>query len=209
MIILTGMVGLGKTSLTELISKELNLKAFYEDIDNNKYLKNYNSKDVFNNYNSQHFILENRFNNILEASKYENSIVDGSLEEILLFTNLQFDMNKINFHDKEALLVDYNIRIEQLQEKIKSKEILIIYLKANFSKVREGIRKRNRIFEQSRELESYYYEIWENYDKFVEKEFNKKNYEVLTINVDNKDFIKNRRDFTKILDDINTFIKIK
>ena len=170
--------------------------------------KTYN-KETSNAYNNQHFILNNRFNNIIEASKHENSIVDGSLEEILLFTKIQFEMNKLNIHDKKAIFIDFEILKKQIEQKIKNKEVLVVYLKSNFNKVLKGIKKRNRFFEQSRELENYYYEVWNNYDSFIETEFTKKNYEVLTINVDNKDFIKNRRDFTKILEAINTFIKIK
>ena len=58
MIIITGMIGTGKTSFTELISKELNLKAFYEDVDNNKFIKKTYNKETSNAYNNKHFILE-------------------------------------------------------------------------------------------------------------------------------------------------------
>ena len=50
-IVVEGIIGAGKTTLTQILEKELDLKAFYEPVDANLYLKEF--YQLYNDQNCQ------------------------------------------------------------------------------------------------------------------------------------------------------------
>ena len=81
-IVVGGMIGLGKTSVSEIIAKEFNSKVFYESVEDNPILPLfYNSTDEeikLNRYPFllQLFFLDKRFKSIKQALTSKNNVLD-------------------------------------------------------------------------------------------------------------------------------------
>lgn len=86
MIILAGMIGVGKTTYTSLLAKELGTIAFFEPVDNNPILDKYYEDPEKYGFALQIYFLNKRFKSIKEAYEADNNVLDRSIYEDALFT---------------------------------------------------------------------------------------------------------------------------
>lgn len=68
-IAVSGNIGSGKTTLTELLAKQLNLNAIYENIDNNPYIISFYNDMKRWSFNLQIYFLCSRFKQTMEIQK--------------------------------------------------------------------------------------------------------------------------------------------
>ena len=74
-IAIAGNIGAGKTTLTQKLSKDLNIKPIFESVDDNPYLELFYSNMSRWSFNLQIFFLHKRFSNQLDLINSKQSFV--------------------------------------------------------------------------------------------------------------------------------------
>ena len=76
MIIMSGTIGAGKSNLTEILSRHLGTKAFYEPVEDNPILPLYYADPKKYAFLLQIYFLNKRFRLIKEAMRQDNDVLD-------------------------------------------------------------------------------------------------------------------------------------
>ena len=206
-LVISGMIGIGKTSVTDLLAKELGTKAFYESVDENPILELfYTASDEEIQakrypFLLQLYFLQTRFKAIKEAYKENNNVLDRSIYEDWYFAKVNHDLGRISdveFQIYEGLLDEMMTEIEGLP--YKKAPDLMVYLKASFETVMYRIGLRGRDFEQDQSLVDYYRELWQGYDEWVNKHYSAS--QVLIIDMDNTDVVNNPEDARRVVAEV-------
>ena len=95
--------------------------------------------------------------------------------------------------------------LEELDELPKKAPDLMIYLTGSFETILKRINNRGRGYELDEGLVSYYRALWEGYDNWIEEHY--KASEVLTINIDEYDYVNNEEDAKEVLQMIENKLK--
>lgn len=218
MITLAGIIGSGKSTMTEILSKELGSKAFFEPVEDNPVLPLFykgneiaakkraaGDQNATNPYTYllQTFFVNRRFRMIKEAKKEANNVLDRSIYEDALFMKMNTDMGN-------ATAVEYATYQELLQNMLDELQYatgvdsqdLMIFIKVSYDTMLKRIRKRGRDYEQIESdptLPEYYQNLLQYYDRWL-KWYDKS--PIMVIDGDQYDFVANPDDCNKILDDI-------
>lgn len=191
-IVISGNIGVGKTTLSEKISKQFNWELQLEEVKDNPYLDDFYKSMKDWSFHLQIFFINSRFNQIQKISESDNVVIqDRSIyEDYEVFTKTLYDSGVLmerEFNNYKRL---YNTILKYINE-----PDLLIYLRnLNIDKIVSNINKRNRNFEKSMDKEylkklNLYYENW------IEKHPKEK---VLTIDLSENDFIENPKFLKKI-----------
>ena len=191
-IVISGNIGVGKTTLAEKLAKKYNWKILLEEVDNNPYLDDFYKSMKSWSFHLQIFFLNSRFKQIQKISKTNSTIIqDRSIyEDYEVFTKNLFDSGillKREFKNYKRL---YNTIIEY----VKVPDLLIYIRNKNINNIVKNIKKRNRKFEKK--INTEYLKNLNNYYENWIKHYSNKN--LLIIDVTNKDFIKNSKDLKNI-----------
>lgn len=198
-LVIGGMIGLGKTSVAELLGTELGSEVFYESVEHNPILPLFyeSTEEEINAkrypFLLQLYFLQTRFESIKQAYFKNDNILDRSIYEDWYFAKVNHDLGRISdleFQIYEGLLNEMMKEIKGLPYK-KSPD-LMIYLKASFETVLYRIGLRGRDFEQDLGLVEYYRTLWSGYDNWVQNHY--KASEVLIIDMDKMDIVNNAAD---------------
>ncbi len=143
-IAITGNIGAGKTTLTELLAKHYNWEPSYEKVDNNPYLSDFYEDMHRWAFNLQVFFLNSRFEQILKIRQSKNTIIQDRtvFEDAEIFAPNLFSMGLMSLRDYDNYRSIFNL----MSELVKAPD-LIIYLRANVSTLVEQIQKRGRNYE--------------------------------------------------------------
>lgn len=202
MIVVSGAIGCGKSSLTDLISKEFNLKAQYESVDDNEILPLYYSNMEKYALLLQIYFLNTRFKAIKESFKYNNTINDRSIYEDSLFFHKLADDGLVS--KKEVEIYDNLVEnmLEELNESKKKSPDLLIHIEVSFDKMLERIERRGRDYEQinnNPELFDYYKDLNNRYYSWFE---NYNHSPKMIIKGDDLDFVNNEEDKKIVIEDV-------
>ena len=102
MIVVGGMIGLGKTSVSKVLGEHFNAKVYYENVDNNPILPLFyseNEQDCLKRrypFLLQLFFLNDRFTVIKEAFQDRNCIIDRSIYEDWYFAKKNAELGRIS-----------------------------------------------------------------------------------------------------------------
>lgn len=190
MIVIEGVVGVGKSSLMRHL-KKLGYTAFEEPVFDNPLLEKFYHDRTRYSFPLQIFFLNKRFKHIKEASRIERSVLDRSIYGDAIFAkllNLNGEMEDVEYETYEELL-------ENMLQHVQAPQ-LMIYLEVSVDEAIRRIRKRGIDFEQIVERD-YWQNLHDQYATFFE------NYSIsplLKINVDKLDFEKNPEDLKYVLD---------
>ncbi|OQX56606.1 MAG: deoxynucleoside kinase [Candidatus Cloacimonas sp. 4484_209] len=191
-IVVEGIIGVGKTSLAEMLAKRYNAKLVLEVVEENPFLSDfYKDIDAYA-FQTQIFFLLSRHKQQMELKQMElfssNIVSDYLFEKDRLFANLTL---------KDTELTLYNKIFDILQKNI-LKPSLIIYLQIDPEKALARIKQRGRPFEKSITLD-YLQELNEAYNHFF---FHYEDSPLLIININEIDFVSNEEDFFILLKEI-------
>lgn len=190
MIVIDGVVGVGKSTLMNILAEELNMVKFEEPVVENPILPKFYENRKRYAFPSQVFFLNSRFAHLKEAGKIEDCILDRSIYGDAIFAKMlckSGDMTSEEFAIYEELL-------ENMIDHIKEPK-LMIYLEVSVDEAMRRIKKRGRDFEQKVERE-----YWESLNQEYKSYFDNYNLSpILKINVDNIDFENNKEDKEKVL----------
>ena len=171
-LVLAGTIGAGKSSLTEMLAKELGTEAFYESVDDNKVLPLFYKDPQKYAFLLQIYFLNKRFDSIKQALSNNNSVLDRSIYEDSLLFHLNADLGRATETEVEV----YDSLLENMMQEIniltfKKKPDLLIHISVSFEKMLERIQKRGREFEQLEydpSLFDYYQELNRRYEDWFD-----------------------------------------
>ena len=189
-IAIEGPIGVGKTSLAQLLSKELGARLVLEDFEDNPFLPDfYNDPERFG-FQTQLFFLLQRY-------RQQQDLRQVDMFQKLLITDYLFVKDRLfaslNLGDKEMQLYD---TVASLLERNIIRPDIVIYLQADTDVLMKNIEKRGRNMEKN--------VTWEYIDAlnqvYTEYFFRYQDTPLVIINTNNIDFVENENDLKEVID---------
>ena len=171
MIVMAGTIGVGKSTLTEILSNDLGTEPFYEPVGDNPILPLYYENPKEYGFLLQIYFLNKRFDLIKKAYKQNNNVLDRSIFEDLLFTQINYKNGNLTKEELQVYESLLNNMMEELEGMPKKSPDLLVYLYADFDTIISRIGKRGRDYEQVEEnngLLEYYRTLWNEYQSWYE-----------------------------------------
>jgi len=188
-IAIEGPIGVGKTSLANLLSKELGARLVLEDFEDNPFLPDfYNDPDRFG-FQTQLFFLLQRYRqqqDLRQVDMFQKLLItDYMFVKDRLFASLNLDDKEMSLYDTVATLLERNI----------IKPDLVIYLQGDTDVLMNNIAKRGRNMERN--------VTWEYIDAlnqvYTEYFFRYQETPLVIINTNNIDFVENQEDLKEVI----------
>ena len=189
-IAIEGPIGVGKTRLAQLLSKELGARLVLEDFEDNPFLPDfYNDPERFG-FQTQLFFLLQRY-------RQQQDLRQVDMFQKLLITDYMFVKDRLfaslNLGDKEMQLYD---TVASLLERNIIRPDIVIYLQADTDVLMKNIEKRGRNMEKN--------VTWEYIDAlnqvYTEYFFRYQDTPLVIINTNNIDFVENEKDLKEVID---------
>ncbi len=205
-IVVGGMIGLGKTSVATLLGSELKSDVFYESVDENPILPLFytaSPEEIERKrypFLLQLYFLNTRFKAIKQALVHNRNVLDRSIYEDWYFAKVNRELgriSKLEFDVYEGLADNMMSELAELPKKAPD---LMVYLKASFETVMYRIGLRGRSFEQGESLVDYYRVLWSGYDEWVMKHY--KASEVIIVDMDRTDVVNRPEDAKRLVREI-------
>ncbi|MGG5373013.1 deoxynucleoside kinase [Enterococcus sp. AZ007] len=172
MLLIAGTIGAGKSSLTDMLSQEMNSRPFYENVDDNEVLPLFYSNPEKYTFLLQIFFLNKRFLAMKDALQQADNVLDRSIYEDSLLFHLNADLGRVS--QEEVLQYDnlLDTMLKELEHTApKKRPDLLVHIKVSFDVMLERIEKRGRDYEQiaaNPELFDYYRMVNERYEKWYD-----------------------------------------
>ena len=189
-IAIEGPIGVGKTSLAQLLSKELGARLVLEDFEDNPFLSDfYNDPERFG-FQTQLFFLLQRYRqqqDLRQVDIFQKLLItDYMFVKDRLFASLNLDDKEMNLYDTVASHLERNI----------IRPDIVIYLQADTDILMKNIAKRGRNMERNI--------TWEYIDAlnqvYTEYFFRYKDTPLIIINTNNIDFVENENDLKEVIE---------
>ena len=184
-----GVIGAGKTTLALQLSEWFGAYFVKEEFEANPFLGDF-YKDIKNYaFQTQIFFLLSRFKQQKQLRQYDlfhlKIISDYIFQKDRIFATLNLSVSEMKLYDGLAKVMEQEIAVPDF----------IIYLKCSTKRLMKNIKKRNRDFE-GEITESYISSLNEMYDSFFAQHTA---CPVLTLNMEDYDFVNSKEDFNKIV----------
>ncbi len=196
---MAGMIGAGKSTYTEMISRRLGTEAFFESVDYNPILDKFYDNPQKWAFSLQIYFLNTRFRSIKAALTDDNNVLDRSIYEDALFTRVNHLQGNISQEEMDIYNDLLANMMEELEGMPKKAPDLLIYLDGSFETILDHIRKRGREFEQiedDSELLAYYELLFKNYEQWYQ-EYDQS--PKIKINIDTFDIVNNSGDEEQVM----------
>ncbi len=195
-IAVSGNIGAGKTTLSEMLSHHYGWEVHYEDANVNPYLSDFYNDMHRWSFNLQIYFLNSRYRQILNIQNGDKTIIQDRTiyEDAYIFAPNLHEMGLMSKRDFE----NYVQLFETMTSQVNPPDLLI-YLKANISTLVEHIQTRGREYEGNMSLD-YLKRLNEKYEKWIGGYTIGK---LLVIDADNTDFMRNPEDFGDIVEKID------
>ena len=193
----SGNIGVGKTSLAKILSKNYNWKLELESVKNNPYLSDfYKDMDKWS-FHLQIYFLNNRFEQNQKILNSKKPVIQDRTiyEDEVIFTKNLYESGYLKKREYDNYLKLFNSIIKY----VKPPDLIIYLRNKNIGKLVNNIEKRDRVFEKSIQIQ-YLKNLHLSYEKWI------KNYnlnKILIVDVTELDFIKNTKDLEFVIDKIN------
>ena len=196
-IAIAGNIGVGKTSLAKILSKNYNWKLELESVKKNPYLSDFYEDMEKWSFHLQIYFLNNRFEQNQKILNSKNPVIQDRTiyEDEVIFTKNLYESGFLKKREYNNYLKLFNSIIKY----VKPPDLIIYLRNNNIGKLVNNIEKRDRVFEKSIQIQ-YLKNLHLSYEKWI------KNYslnKILIIDVTELDFIKKREDLEFVVDKIN------
>jgi len=193
-VVVEGVIGVGKTSLSRLLTERLQAKLVLEEVEENPFLKDFYRDRPRYAFQTQMHFLFSRFQQQRALRQMdlfsERMVADYLFQKDRIFASL-------NLSDRELLL--YEKLIGWLELDVMKPDV-VVYLQASPDVLMDRIAKRGRPFERDMERE-YIRQLNEAYNHFF---FHYVEAPLLVVNTNAIDFVNNSEDFEDLLKRIVT-----
>ena len=187
-IVVEGVIGVGKTSLSRMLSERMKGKLVLEEVEENPFLKEFYKDRARYAFQTQMHFLFSRYQQQRELRQMElfadRTVSDYLFQKDRIFAGL-------NLSEKELMLYDKLVTWLELEV---TKPDVVIYLQANTDTLMGRIAKRDRSFEREMERE-YIEELNQAYNHFF---FHYTDAPLLVVNTNGIDFVNNTDDFEDV-----------
>lgn len=190
-----GNIGVGKTTLTRLLSKELGWRAYYEKVVDNPYLAPF-YKDMSRwSFHLQIYFLSHRFKSQKEITQWPDSCIqDRSIyEDVEIFARTLYDQGFMSEMDYENYRLLFSTMVEYLR-----KPDIIIYLRASIENLKKRIRKRGRGYEQTIDP-GYLNQLNDAYERWIDEAEEANEFNIMRVDTLNRNFEENEEDLNIIV----------
>ena len=188
-IVVEGPIGVGKTSLSNILSERFTGRRVLEVVEENPFLSSFYGDRQKYAFQTQIFFLLSRFKQQQELFQQDlfNSVTisDYLFAKDRIFACLNLDRNELSLYDRVFEALEFRV----------TKPDLVIYLQARLDVLLARIKKRGREFE--RKFDPVYLEELVNaYNDFF---FHYSDTPLLVINTSDIDFVNNDADLENLL----------
>tara|TARA_B100000315_G_scaffold248676_1_gene278813 strand:+ start:651 stop:1295 length:645 start_codon:yes stop_codon:yes gene_type:complete len=188
-IAIEGPIGVGKTSLAQLMAQELGAKLVLEEFENNPFLPDFYKDPERYSFQTQLFFLLQRYRQqqeLRQVDMFQNLLVtDYMFVKDRLFASLNLNEKEMQLYDTVANLLERNV----------IKPDMVIYLQADTDTLMKNIAKRGREME-----EEITYEYLDALNQvYTEYFFRYQETPLVIINTNNIDFVKNKNDLKEVI----------
>ncbi|MFY8024061.1 MAG: deoxynucleoside kinase [Sediminibacterium sp.] len=189
-ITIEGNIGAGKTTLANILAKQLNARIILEEFADNPFLSKFYDNPNQYAFPLELFFMAERYKQLKELVHTKDLFQSITVSDYLFTKCLLFA--KVNLPEEEFRL--YQKLFDIIHQQLVFPDVLI-YLHASVNKLQQNIKKRNRPFEQAIPDE-YLFNIQETYTHYI------KQHHIKTIFIDatNADFIGNPAHVQVVLD---------
>jgi deoxyguanosine kinase len=191
-IVVEGVIGVGKTSLTKLLSTRTNGRLNLEVVEENPFLTQFYKNRAAYAFQTQIFFLLSRFRQ--QQNLFQHDLFSATLISDYLFAKDRIFAN-LNLSDDELAL--YNQLAGILEQRV-LKPDLVIYLQARTEVLQQRIQWRGRAYEQDME-DAYLNALNGAYSYFFH---HYKDSPLLVVNTDDLDFVNVPSDFDLLFEHI-------
>lgn len=198
-IVIAGNIGSGKTTLTNLLARHYGWEPRFEAVTYNPYLEDYYGDIRRWAFNLEVYFLKERFKDCLSIDRDTRTVIqDRSIYEgVYVFAENNRRMGQLSGRDYET----YMELFEQMLAQLHVPE-LMIYLRSDIAHLVKNIQKRGRDYEQSIQIE-YLQGLNDLYEEFVYKKYPGR---VLTVDVNDLDYLNRPEDLKSIIDRIDSLL---
>jgi deoxyguanosine kinase len=188
-IVVEGAIGVGKTSLSNILAERLGARRILEVVEENPFLSSFYSDRQKFAFQTQIFFLLSRFRQQQELFQQDlfnaGTVSDYLFAKDRIFASLNLNGDELGLYDRV---------FEALEMRV-AKPDLVIYLQARLDVLLYRIKKRGREFE--RKFDPVYLEsLVKSYNEFF---FHYTDTPLLVINTSDIDFVNNEADLDDVL----------
>lgn len=196
-IAIEGPIGVGKTSLANLLAEKLGARTILEQFEDNPFLADFYDDPERYAFQTQLFFLLQRYQQQQELRQvdiFHNLLVtDYMFVKDRLFASLNLNEKELTLYETVANLLERNVINPDL----------VIYLQADTETLMKNIHKRKRAFEKNMSRD-YIDALNQVYNEYF---FRYQDTPLLIINTNNIDFVNNKSELDEIINVVRQPIK--
>jgi deoxyadenosine/deoxycytidine kinase len=193
-IVVEGPIGVGKSSLTNILSERFQARKVMEVVEENPFLSSFYSDRNKFAFQTQMFFLLSRFKQqqkLFQQDLFATvTVSDYLFSKDRIFAHLTLDPNELSLYERI---------FEELGPRV-AKPDLVIYMQARLEVLLARIKKRGREFE--RKFDAVYLEdLCRAYNEFF---FHYQDTPLLVVNTSDIDFVNNPEDLENLINIVRT-----
>ncbi|MFZ9171879.1 MAG: deoxynucleoside kinase [Sediminibacterium sp.] len=189
-ITIEGNIGVGKTTLSNILAQKLNAKLILEEFADNPFLPKFYEKPDQYAFPLELFFMAERYKQLKDFLNTQDLFQQVTISDYLFTKCLLFA--KVNLPNEEFRL--YQKLFDIIHQQLSFPDILI-YLHAPVQKLQDNIKKRNRSYEQDIK-DDYLFNLQETYTSYIKQH----NIKTIFIDASNADFLGNDKHVQVVLD---------
>ena len=188
-IVVEGPIGVGKSSLTNILAERFHARRVMEVVEENPFLSSFYGDRAKFAFQTQMFFLLSRFKQQQELFQQDLfsavTVSDYLFAKDRIFAHLTLDPNELALYERV---------FEALSPRV-TRPDLVIYLQARNEVLMARIRKRGREFERKFDA-SYLEDLCRRYNEFF---FHYQDTPLLVVNTSDIDFVNNAEDLENLI----------
>ncbi len=193
-IVVEGTIGVGKTSLAELLAERLQARKLLEGPEENPFLSQFYTDMRRYAFQTQLYFLLNRFRQqqeLIQFDLFKQSLVSDYLfAKDKIFAYLTLDDNELALYERLHPLLEMRVQ----------KPDLVLYLQASTDVLIQRIQLRARAYERDLSW-TYLEDVNKAYNHFF---FHYSATPLLVVNTNEIDFVKHKEDFEDLVKQVET-----
>lgn len=188
-IVIEGVIGVGKTSLSRLLGERLKAKLVFEEVEENPFLKDFYRDRLRYAFQTQMHFLFSRYQqqrNLRQMELFRDRMVaDYLFQKDRIFASLNLSERELALYERLVGWLELDV----------IKPDVVVYLQANPDTLMARIARRGRPFERDMDRD-YIAQLNEAYNHFF---FHYVEAPLLIVNTNALDFVNNTEDFEDLL----------